>query len=174
MVAQTETGIESPVRTERTSNNMRQLLREALLGPLLILLTVVFVALFADVLAPHNPEVSVKSESGRPVRSYLPPFWMQGGSLNTPLGTVREIYNRPRHPYTEGLLKSVPKIGSKEALYAIPGQPPNLANLPAGCAFAPRCASAVARCRTEAPKDITFADGHLSKCWLWEPEGVRD
>jgi oligopeptide/dipeptide ABC transporter ATP-binding protein len=89
-------------------------------------------------------------------------------------GTVREIYNRPRHPYTEGLLKSVPKIGSKEALYAIPGQPPNLAHLPAGCAFAPRCASAVTRCRMEAPKAITFADGHLSKCWLCESEGVCD
>ncbi len=85
-----------------------------------------------------------------------------------------EIYNRPRHPYTEGLLKSVPKIGSKEALYAIPGQSPNLADLPRGCAFAPRCASAMARCRVEMPKDITFADGHSSKCWLSEPEGGRD
>jgi oligopeptide/dipeptide ABC transporter ATP-binding protein len=87
-------------------------------------------------------------------------------------GTVREIYDHPRHPYTQGLLKSVPKIGSKEALYAIPGQPPNLAHLPEGCAFAPRCASAVTRCRQETPKDTTFANGHLSKCWLCEPEGV--
>lgn len=97
MVAQTETGIESPVHTERPSNTLWQLLREAPLGPLLILLTVVLVALFADVLAPHNPEVSVKSETGRPVRSYLPPFWMKGGSLTTPLGTdfhSRDILSR--------------------------------------------------------------------------------
>jgi oligopeptide/dipeptide ABC transporter ATP-binding protein len=88
-------------------------------------------------------------------------------------GTVRDIYNRPRHPYTEGLLKSIPKIGSKAPLYAIPGQPPNLANLPAGCAFAPRCASAMARCRVDTPKDTIFANGHVSKCWLCEPEGVH-
>ncbi len=88
-------------------------------------------------------------------------------------GTVREIYNRPRHPYTEGLLKSVPKIGNKDALYAIPGQPPDLANLPGGCTFAPRCAYAMARCRMEAPKDIVFANGHMSKCWLSEPEDTR-
>ncbi len=98
---------------------------------------------------------------------------MYAGSI-VEQGTVREIYNCPRHPYTEGLLKAVPKIGSKEALYAIPGQPPNLADLPRGCAFAPRCASAMARCRVEMPKDITFADGHSSKCWLSEPEGGRD
>ena len=87
MVAQTERSIEAPVSTGRRSPALWQILREAPLGPLLILLAVVLVALFADVLAPHNPEVSVKSDSGRPVRSYLPPFWMQGGSLNTPLGT---------------------------------------------------------------------------------------
>jgi len=87
MAAQTERSIEAPVSTGRRSPARWQVLREAPLGPLLILLAVVVVALFADVLAPHDPEVSVKTENGRPVRSYLPPFWMQGGSLNTPLGT---------------------------------------------------------------------------------------
>ena len=97
MVAQTETGIESPVSTGGGSAALWPFLREAPLGPLLILLAVVLVAVFADVLAPHDPEVSVKSETGRPVRSYLPPFWMQGGSLNTPLGTdfhSRDILSR--------------------------------------------------------------------------------
>lgn len=97
MVAQTETGIESPVSTGRSAAALWPFLREAPLGPLLILLAVVLVAAFADVLAPHDPEVSVKSETGRPVRSYLPPFWMQGGSLNTPLGTdfhSRDILSR--------------------------------------------------------------------------------
>ncbi len=81
-------------------------------------------------------------------------------------GTVREIYYNPKHPYTEGLLKSVPKLGSKSALYAISGQPPDLANLPPGCAFAPRCPCAFERCYTEEPADVVFADGHRSRCWL--------
>jgi len=81
-------------------------------------------------------------------------------------GTVRDIYNHPRHPYTEGLLKSVPKIGSKAALYTVPGQPPDLTNLPPGCAFAPRCPSALERCRTEDPADVTVSPGHTSRCWL--------
>ena len=81
-------------------------------------------------------------------------------------GTVRDIYNHPRHPYTEGLLKSVPKIGSKAALYTVPGQPPDLTNLPPGCAFAPRCRYALERCRTEEPADVTITSGHTSRCWL--------
>jgi len=73
------------------------LLREAPLVPLLIIILVVLSASFADVLAPHDPEISVKNASGRPVASYLPPFWMQGGSLATPLGTdfhSRDILSR--------------------------------------------------------------------------------
>jgi peptide/nickel transport system permease protein len=72
-------------------------LRDAPLLPLLIIMAVVFSAIFADVLAPHDPEVSVKDASGRPVRSYLPPFWMKGGSLTVPLGTdfhSRDILSR--------------------------------------------------------------------------------
>src|SRR5438067_2482142 len=54
-------------------------------------------------------------------------------------GTTREIFKTPRHPYSQALLSSIPKIGSREPLYAIPGQPPDLASLPGGCAFSPRC-----------------------------------
>ena len=341
------------------------ILREAPLLPLLIIILVVLSAIFADVLAPYNPEVSVKDASGRPARSYLPPFWMKGGSLATPLGTdfhsrdilsrllygarvsllvgvvgtpvagalgtflgvlagylgrwvdqmimritdawlalptltfaifltsvlkpslwniiailglvfwsryariirsperrlyeyphqmsggmrqrivgamalargpklivadepttnldvtiqlqylnllkelqrqtgialifvthdlgivakmcdnvavmyagkiveqgsVREIYYHPKHPYTEGLLKSVPRVGSKDLLYVIPGQPPDLANLPIGCAFAPRCSCAMERCLAEEPRDYAVAPGHTSRCWLPVQEG---
>jgi len=73
------------------------ILREAPLLPLLIIVLVVLSAIFADVLAPHDPEVSVKDASGRPVPSYLPPFWMKGGNLSTPLGTdfhSRDILSR--------------------------------------------------------------------------------
>jgi len=87
-------------------------------------------------------------------------------------GSVRTIYNHPQHPYTEGLIKSVPRIGSKADLYAIPGQPPDLANLPPGCAFAPRCSEALALCCRDEPEEIALADGHRSRCWLPVQEGI--
>jgi oligopeptide/dipeptide ABC transporter ATP-binding protein len=79
---------------------------------------------------------------------------------------VRELFDDPKHPYTRALLGSMPKLGSKEPLYAIPGQPPNLANLPAGCAFHPRCPDALDRCATEAPDDFPCPDGSVARCWL--------
>jgi oligopeptide/dipeptide ABC transporter ATP-binding protein len=88
-------------------------------------------------------------------------------------GSVRTIYNHPQHPYTEGLIKSVPRIGSKADLYAIPGQPPDLANLPPGCAFAPRCSEALALCCRDEPEEIALADGHRSRCWLPVQEGIN-
>jgi oligopeptide/dipeptide ABC transporter ATP-binding protein len=81
-------------------------------------------------------------------------------------GPVRQIFGRPRHPYSEALLRSVPKLGSKEALYRIEGQPPDLSKLPAGCAFAPRCPHVMDHCREEVPPPIEVAFGHRSACWL--------
>src|SRR4029077_5649744 len=79
---------------------------------------------------------------------------------------VRELFDRPRHPYTRALLGSVPKLGSKEPLYSIAGQPPNLASLPAGCALHPRCHDAFSRCPAEEPKEFEAAPGQISRCWL--------
>jgi oligopeptide/dipeptide ABC transporter ATP-binding protein len=86
-------------------------------------------------------------------------------------GSVRDIYYHPKHPYTEGLLKSVPRIGSKAPLYVIPGQPPDPAHLPSGCAFTPRCPYTTERCMAEEPGDYTVASGHTSRCWLSMQEG---
>jgi oligopeptide/dipeptide ABC transporter ATP-binding protein len=80
--------------------------------------------------------------------------------------SVRELFDAPKHPYTRALLGSVPKLGSKEPLYSIPGQPPNPASLPPGCAFHPRCPEAVPRCMTEEPGDVHLADGSVARCWL--------
>lgn len=85
------------VRQVQTFKKVTGFLREVPVLPLLIIAAVVFGAIFADVLAPHDPEVSVKNASGRPMPSYLPPFWMEGGSLRTPLGTdfhSRDILSR--------------------------------------------------------------------------------
>ena len=95
MVARTEAVISSPVA--RPARKMWNLARDTPWIPCLILVIVVLAALFADVLAPHDPEVSVKTETGRPVPSYRPPAWMKGGDLSTPLGTdfhSRDILSR--------------------------------------------------------------------------------
>jgi oligopeptide/dipeptide ABC transporter ATP-binding protein len=82
-------------------------------------------------------------------------------------GTAREIYANPRHPYTLGLLRSVPRLDEprKSRLDPISGQPPDLTRLPPGCAFAPRCAFVVERCRLERPELETVAEAHTAACW---------
>jgi oligopeptide/dipeptide ABC transporter ATP-binding protein len=91
-------------------------------------------------------------------------------------GTARELYARPRHPYTLGLLRSVPRLDEarRARLDPIDGQPPDLSRLPPGCAFAPRCAYRVERCLAERPAlRAAGHDGHMSACWEIErlPEG---
>ncbi len=81
--------------------------------------------------------------------------------------TARELYANPRHPYTLGLLRSVPRLDEprREKLAPIEGRPPDLVVLPPGCAFAPRCAFRVARCTAERPDLAPVANSHLSACW---------
>lgn len=82
-------------------------------------------------------------------------------------GSVSRIFNAPAHPYTRALLGSIPRMGdSKHRLTAIAGQPPDLAALPRGCSFAPRCPQAVDRCRLEAPPAFSVGDGRMARCWL--------
>jgi len=84
-------------------------------------------------------------------------------------GTVRELFDTPQHPYTKALLGSMPKLGSKAPLFAIPGQPPDLATLPSGCAFHPRCAEALPGCAAAKPDDVRIADGWTARCWRAAP-----
>jgi len=79
---------------------------------------------------------------------------------------VRELFDAPKHPYTRALLGSMPKLGSKEPLYSIRGHPPNLASLPSGCSFHPRCPDVMPRCMTEEPRDFRPGDGSVARCWL--------
>src|SRR4029450_13415076 len=80
--------------------------------------------------------------------------------------TARELYPNPGHPYTLGLLHSVPRLDEprRAKLDPIPGQPPDLSRLPGGCSFAPRCPYVVERCRVEAPSLESVSAGHLASC----------
>jgi oligopeptide/dipeptide ABC transporter ATP-binding protein len=83
-------------------------------------------------------------------------------------GTAREIYANPRHPYTLGLLNSVPRLDEpiRAKLDPIEGQPPDLTRLPPGCAFSPRCIFRKERCELEAPVlEPVGAEGHIAACW---------
>ncbi|SFK80314.1 ABC transporter ATP-binding protein [Falsiroseomonas stagni] len=79
---------------------------------------------------------------------------------------VRELFASPRHPYTRGLLDSMPDLDDEDAvLHAIPGQVPDLAALPPGCAFAARCPRASDRCLAEAPPLAAQAPARAARCW---------
>jgi peptide/nickel transport system ATP-binding protein len=80
---------------------------------------------------------------------------------------ARDLYERPRHPYTRGLMASVPRLDAPAGRRLVPikGQPPDLANLPQGCAFQARCTYAMERCRSEAPPLAAVSDRHFKACW---------
>ncbi|HEV3491721.1 MAG TPA: ABC transporter ATP-binding protein [Reyranella sp.] len=85
-------------------------------------------------------------------------------------GPVSRIFSAPAHPYTKALLGSIPRMtDNRQHLTAIEGQPPDLSSLPPGCAFAPRCPMAVARCRVEAPPEVAIDEGRTARCWLAVP-----
>ncbi len=90
-------------------------------------------------------------------------------------GPVDEVFRNPKHPYTMGLLASMPKLGDAsrmkqagEKLAAIPGVVPSLMNMPAGCAFSPRCKFAIDDCRTAVPPLADVNPRHQSRCIRWQ------
>jgi peptide/nickel transport system ATP-binding protein/oligopeptide transport system ATP-binding protein len=90
---------------------------------------------------------------------------------------IDDLFDDPRHPYTQGLLRSIPRLGDKfthgkQPLQEIPGTVPNLIRLPAGCPFAPRCPNAQPICSRERPPMFALSDTHGSKCWLSESDAV--
>ncbi|HVO40523.1 MAG TPA: ABC transporter ATP-binding protein [Spirochaetia bacterium] len=83
------------------------------------------------------------------------------------VASAREIFSRPLHPYTQGLISCVPNIRlEQKELVTMPGSPPNLAAPPAGCRFAPRCPKVMPICREKAPALIEHEPGHSAACWL--------
>jgi peptide/nickel transport system ATP-binding protein len=89
------------------------------------------------------------------------------------LGATKTIFDKPRHPYTQGLLEAFPSIrGPRVPLKGIPGNPPNLARIPNGCRFHPRCPQVMDRCREEAP-GLIDVHGTLTRCLLYDAAAAR-
>ena len=89
-------------------------------------------------------------------------------------GTLEDVFRNTRHPYTEGLFNSLPNINDRKAeLKPIRGLMPDPSNLPKGCAFAPRCEYACARCEEERPKLVKHSDTHSVACLRYEEDGFQ-
>ena len=88
--------------------------------------------------------------------------------------SAKELYANPRHPYTLGLLRSVPRLDEtrKEKLEPIEGLPPDLVNLPQGCSFYPRCRFHIDKCLSDRPPLMLVGEKHMSACWEWERLGA--
>jgi oligopeptide transport system ATP-binding protein len=87
-------------------------------------------------------------------------------------GATEDIFAKPTHPYTQGLLASIPRIDQdkSETLTPIAGLPPDLSALPKGCPFEPRCPTAIDRCGEQYPDVVTIGPGHWAACWRVEDE----
>ena len=88
------------------------------------------------------------------------------------LGDVRAVFANPQHPYTQGLLKSVPNIKLQDdELYMMEGSPPDLITPPSGCRFHPRCPHVMDICSQQQPGFLPSQPDHYTACWLYEPHG---
>ena len=87
-------------------------------------------------------------------------------------GRTEDIFESPKHPYTMGLIRSVPRLDqeTKARLYSIPGQPPNVIDLPDCCPFYPRCEQAMDICREKYPSIVSFENNQSVACWLYNKE----
>lgn len=90
-------------------------------------------------------------------------------------GTTDDIFYRPKHQYTKGLIRSIPRLDTREheRLVPIEGTPVDMLNPPAGCPFAPRCDAAMQICLREMPPVTTFNDVHYTQCWLNQKEEME-
>jgi len=91
---------------------------------------------------------------------------MYGGKVME-IGPSDEVFTAPKHPYTEALLNSIPRLrGPVEKLAYIPGEPPDLINPPSGCLFHPRCKYAMEICKKSEPELLEVGENHFARCWL--------
>ena len=99
---------------------------------------------------------------------------MYGGQI-VEEGTTRDVFYNPKHPYTWGLIRSLPKVtaGEKKKLIPIPGSPPDLLDPPKGCPFAARCEYAMKICELRQPQERNVSDTHRVSCWLMHPKAPK-
>jgi oligopeptide transport system ATP-binding protein len=92
---------------------------------------------------------------------------MYGGKV-IETASAADLYAKPLHPYTRGLMASIPRLDQPPGMRLVPikGQPPNLAQLPPGCSFNPRCGEVVDRCRRDVPELMQADDKHMHACWM--------
>ena len=92
---------------------------------------------------------------------------MYGGKI-IETANARDLYAKPMHPYTRGLMASIPRLDQPTGMRLVPikGQPPNLAQLPPGCSFNPRCGEVIDRCRRDVPALMKADDQHSHACWV--------
>jgi len=90
-------------------------------------------------------------------------------------GSASDIFSAPKHPYTQGLLASLPRLDEKDRARLVPieGQPPNLLRIPPGCAFAPRCRYKMPMCE-QTPPNYDFGGGHIARCFLYDERAGKD
>jgi oligopeptide/dipeptide ABC transporter ATP-binding protein len=97
---------------------------------------------------------------------------MYGGQI-VEAGEVRSIFEQPAHPYTQGLLRAVPRVDRPtNELQGIPGAVPTATEWPAGCRFHPRCSQRIDRCQSEAPAEVTTDSGNAARCWVATSAGA--
>ena len=90
--------------------------------------------------------------------------------------SVEDIFYNPKHPYTLGLLRSMPKVNALdyERLIPIEGTPVDMLNLPSGCAFGPRCEKCMKICLRQAPPKVVISEDHEAYCWLLAKEAYEE
>ncbi len=91
---------------------------------------------------------------------------MYAGKL-AEVGPIKDVVENPLHPYTKGLLDSVPEVWSDKPVKSIPGNPPDLRNPPKGCRFHPRCEKAMEKCRQKEPPTMVLGGERIVSCWLY-------
>ncbi|MFH1975333.1 MAG: ABC transporter ATP-binding protein [Pseudomonadota bacterium] len=91
-------------------------------------------------------------------------------------GDVRRIFHNPHHPYTRGLMNSIPTVGAnkEDRLIPIKGVVPDLRHIPPGCGFEPRCPDAMDICKHKHPPLITVTEGHKASCWLYHSSNMKE